>query len=98
MGSRAGQAGMWTNQQSFLARARAQGAAIFSLLRNQPFMRPFNWKRGTSLFDGVFHWRRAGHEARRAARPHADAAKRAELRWGSTANKPTRARRSRRPP
>ena len=27
------------------------------MLRTQPFMRPFNWKRGTSLFDGVFHWR-----------------------------------------
>src|SRR5262249_24166654 len=28
-----------------------------SMLRTQPFMRPFNWRRGTSLFDGVFHWR-----------------------------------------
>ena len=36
---------------------RAQGAAIYSMLRTQPFMRPFNWRRGTSLFDGVFDWR-----------------------------------------
>ena len=57
MGSRAGKPEMWADQQAFLARARAQGAAVFSLVRNQPFMRPFNWKRGTSLFDGVFHWR-----------------------------------------
>jgi N-acyl-D-aspartate/D-glutamate deacylase len=27
------------------------------MLRTQPFMRPFNWRRGTSLFDGVFTWR-----------------------------------------
>jgi N-acyl-D-aspartate/D-glutamate deacylase len=57
MGSRAGKPEMWADQKRFLARARERGAAIFSMLRNQPFMRPFNWKRGTSLFDGVFHWR-----------------------------------------
>ena len=57
MGYRPGQREMWDDQTRFLADARQQGAAIFSMLRTQPFMRPFNWKRGTSLFDGVFHWR-----------------------------------------
>jgi N-acyl-D-amino-acid deacylase len=27
------------------------------MCRSQPFMRPFTLKRGTSVFDGVFHWR-----------------------------------------
>jgi len=27
------------------------------MLRTQPFMRPFNWRRGTSLFEGCFAWR-----------------------------------------
>jgi N-acyl-D-amino-acid deacylase len=57
MGYRPGQREKWDDQTGFLATARAQGAAIFSMLRTQPFMRPFNWRRGTSLFDGVFHWR-----------------------------------------
>jgi len=48
---------MWDDQTKFLAEAREQGAAIYSMLRTQPFMRPFNWRRGTSLFEGVFHWR-----------------------------------------
>jgi hypothetical protein len=42
---------------AFLEDARRQGAAIFSVLRTQPFMRPFNWQRGSSLYDGVFEWR-----------------------------------------
>ena len=46
-----------TTRSRFLEDARQQGAAIFSILRTQPFMRPFNWQRGTQLFDGVFHWR-----------------------------------------
>ncbi len=48
---------MWEDATRFLEEARQQGAAIYSILRTQPFMRPFNWKRGTSLYDGVFHWR-----------------------------------------
>src|SRR5204862_100409 len=57
MGFRPGARERWDDQSRFLAEARAQGAAIYSMLRTQPFMRPFNWRRGTSLFDGVFHWR-----------------------------------------
>jgi N-acyl-D-amino-acid deacylase len=57
MGLRPGSRERWEDQTRFLAEARARGAAIYSMLRTQPFMRPFNWRRGTSLFDGVFHWR-----------------------------------------
>ncbi len=54
---RAGNPEQWEDSTRFLEHARQQGAAIFSVLRTQPFMRPFNWARGTSLYDGVFHWR-----------------------------------------
>lgn len=57
MGCRAGKEAEWEDQQRYFAEARRRGAAIFSMCRNQPFMRPFSWKRGTSLYDGVFHWR-----------------------------------------
>jgi N-acyl-D-amino-acid deacylase len=57
MGFRPGARERWEDQTRFLAEARTAGAAIYSMLRTQPFMRPFNWRRGTSLFDGVFHWR-----------------------------------------
>jgi N-acyl-D-amino-acid deacylase len=57
MGYRPGNRPLWEEQTKFLAAARDQGAAIYSMLRTQPFMRPFNWRRGTSLFEGVFHWR-----------------------------------------
>jgi N-acyl-D-aspartate/D-glutamate deacylase len=57
MGFRPGAKERWDDQTSFLASARERGAAIYSMLRTQPFMRPFNWARGTSLFDGVFTWR-----------------------------------------
>jgi N-acyl-D-aspartate/D-glutamate deacylase len=57
MGYRPGAKDRWDDQTSFLEAARQRGAAIYSMLRTQPMMRPFNWKRGTSLFDGVFHWR-----------------------------------------
>jgi len=83
MGYRPGQREMWDKQTGFLAEARRQGAAVFSMLRTQPFMRPFNWQRGTSLFDGVFHWRdvqRMPVDQRLAALR--DPAKRAELRAG----------------
>jgi N-acyl-D-amino-acid deacylase len=54
---RVGNPEQWADSVAFLEQARQEGAAIFSILRTQPFMRPFNWKRGTSLYDGVFHWR-----------------------------------------
>ncbi len=83
MGYRPGAKEKWDDQTSFLAAARARGAAIYSMLRTQPFMRPFNWRRGTSLFDGVFHWRDlpALPPAERLARLR-DPARREELRWG----------------
>jgi N-acyl-D-aspartate/D-glutamate deacylase len=57
MGYRPGAKERWDDQTQFLAAARERGAAVYSMLRTQPFLRPFNWRRGTSLFDGVFEWR-----------------------------------------
>src|SRR5216110_1797481 len=83
MGFRPGQRAKWEDQVRFLEEARQRGAAIFSMLRTQPFMRPFNWRRGTSLFDGVFHWRDLGGlpPAERVARLR-DASFREQLRAG----------------
>ena len=83
MGYRPGNRPLWDDQTKFLAEARAQGAAIYSMLRTQPFMRPFNWRRGTSLFEGVFHWRDLSElpDAERLARLR-DPAWREQLRWG----------------
>lgn len=81
MGYRVGQREMWDKQTSFLAEARKQGAAIFSVLRTQPFMRPFNWKRGTGIFDGLFHWRDLGDlPVEERVRRFKDDKSRAELR------------------
>lgn len=60
MGYRPGAKDKWDDQVGFLNDARAQGAAVFSMLRTQPFMRPFNWERGTSLFEGCVEWRALG--------------------------------------
>ncbi|MGH7803445.1 MAG: amidohydrolase family protein, partial [Candidatus Binatia bacterium] len=60
MGCRAGKEESWEDQKRFFAEARDRGAAIYSVLRTQPFMRVFDFDRGTSLFDGVFHWRDLG--------------------------------------
>ena len=78
---RVGNPAQWADSVAFLADARRQGAAIFSVLRTQPFMRPFNWQRGTSLYDGIFHWRElsALPLAERLARLR-DAPRRADLR------------------
>lgn len=83
MGYRPGNRPLWDDQTKFLAEARAQGAAIYSMLRTQPFMRPFNWRRGTSLFEGVFHWRDLSElpPEERLARMR-DPAWREKLRWG----------------
>jgi N-acyl-D-amino-acid deacylase len=83
MGYRPGARERWDDQTRFLASARERGAAIFSMLRTQPFMRPFNWRRGTSLFDGVFHWRDLGGLplAERVSRLR-DSSFREQLRWG----------------
>ena len=85
---------------AFLESARQQGAAIFSVLRTQPFMRPFNWQRGTSLYDGIFHWRdlsemppaRAPGQDARSAVPRAAALRASTIRTPTAA----RARRCRR--
>jgi N-acyl-D-aspartate/D-glutamate deacylase len=82
MGYRPGNRQLWDEQTKFLAEARDKGAAIYSMLRTQPFMRPFNWRRGTSLFEGVFHWRDLADqtpEQRLAAL--GDPALREKLRW-----------------
>jgi N-acyl-D-amino-acid deacylase len=72
----------WAESTRFLAEARRQGAAIFSVLRTQPFMRPFNWKRGTSLFDGVFRWRDlSGLPFDERLQAMRDPANREQLRW-----------------
>ena len=83
MGYRPGKREAWDDQTRFLASARERGAAIYSMLRTQPFMRPFNWQRGTSLFDGVFHWRDlpALTPTERLARLR-DPGFREKLRWG----------------
>src|SRR5213593_1747990 len=83
MGFRPGARERWEDQTRFLAAARERGAAIYSMLRTQPFMRPFNWRRGTSIFDGVFHWRdlSALSVAERLVRMR-DREFREKLRWG----------------
>src|SRR5207247_9702608 len=83
MGYRPGNRQLWDDQTKFLEEARAQGAAIYSMLRTQPFMRPFNWRRGTSPFEGVFHWRDLPDlpHTERLARLN-DAKLREQLRWG----------------
>ena len=83
MGYRPGSRPMWDDQVQFLEHARTRGAAIYSMLRSQPFMRPFNWSRGTSLFEGLFHWRDLGElaPAERVARM-GDAQRRADFRAG----------------
>jgi N-acyl-D-aspartate/D-glutamate deacylase len=60
MGYRPGAKDRWDDQVGFLTDARSKGAAVYSMLRTQPFMRPFNWNRGTSLFEGCYSWRELG--------------------------------------
>jgi N-acyl-D-aspartate/D-glutamate deacylase len=60
MGYRPGAKERWDDQVGFLNDARSKGAAVYSMLRTQPFMRPFNWNRGTSLFEGCYSWRELG--------------------------------------
>ena len=80
---RVGNPDQWADSVAFLESARQQGAAIFSVLRTQPFMRPFNWQRGTSLYDGIFHWRDLSEmpPAQRLAKMR-DPQFREQLRWG----------------
>jgi len=80
---RVGNPEQWADSTAYLDAARREGAAIFSVLRTQPFMRPFNWQRGTSLYDGVFHWRDLSELpiAERLAKMR-DPQFREKLRWG----------------
>lgn len=83
MGYRPGNRQLWDDQTKFLSEARDKGAAIYSMLRTQPFMRPFNWRRGTSLFEGVFHWRDlADQTPEQRLATLRDPALREKLRWG----------------
>ena len=83
MGYRPGNRQLWDDQTNFLAEARDKGAAIYSMLRTQPFMRPFNWRRGTSLFEGVFHWRDLAEQTpEQRLTMLRDPALREKLRWG----------------
>ena len=57
IGWRQGMDAQWASDQAFLANATTDGAAIYGLYRNHPMVRPFNFRRGTSLFKGVEVWR-----------------------------------------
>jgi N-acyl-D-aspartate/D-glutamate deacylase len=48
----------WDVALDFLERARAAGAAVYSLLLARPFDRPFNLRDGTTLYEGVPEWDR----------------------------------------
>jgi len=83
MGYRPGARELWEDQTRFLEEARKKGAAVYSMLKTQPFMRPFNWRRGTSVFDGVFHWRDlADQTPEQRLATLRDPARREQLRWG----------------
>lgn len=57
MGWRPGMDAMWQSDQAFFEQAAQSNAKVFSSYRTQPYTRPFTWAQGTSLYDGVFHWR-----------------------------------------
>ena len=57
IGWRPGMDAQWQNDQAFLDSSSQAGGAVYSIYRNHPMVRPFNWVRGTSLFKGVEHWR-----------------------------------------
>ena len=57
IGWRPGLDAQWEADQAFLDDASRAGHAIYSIYRNHPMVRPFDWLRGTSLFKGVYHWR-----------------------------------------
>jgi N-acyl-D-amino-acid deacylase len=57
MGHRLGQPDLWERDQATFEVMQASGSQIYSSYRTQPYRRPFTFRRGTSLFDGVFEWR-----------------------------------------
>ncbi|MBX7160146.1 MAG: amidohydrolase family protein [Acidimicrobiia bacterium] len=46
----------WETTEAFLDRTSAAGAAVYNMLRAQPFDRPFSFAKGTALYGGVFPW------------------------------------------
>ena len=82
MGWRPGMDAMWQSDQAFFEQAAQSDAQVYSSYRTQPYTRPFTWSQGTSLYDGVFHWRdlsKMAHQDRLLML--ADAGQRTELRW-----------------
>jgi len=65
IGWRPGLDAQWQEDQAFLEESSRSGNAIYSIYRNHPMVRPFDWMRGTSLFKGVFHWRDFQHMSHR---------------------------------
>ena len=82
MGWRPGMDEMWQNDQAFFDRAAQSRAKVYSSYRTQPYTRPFTWAQGTSLYDGVFHWRELTKmPAHDRLRVLANPEQRSELRW-----------------
>ncbi len=54
----------WPRSEEYLAKARARGAAVYSLLISRPFQRPFSLAGGTSLFEGALAFQRLFTEAK----------------------------------
>jgi N-acyl-D-aspartate/D-glutamate deacylase len=81
LGRRLGMEDLWQREVAYLEEVRTRGAALYSSYRVQPYRRPFTWKRGTSLYDGVFEWRELSRlgEGERLARL-ADPGRRERLR------------------
>jgi N-acyl-D-aspartate/D-glutamate deacylase len=48
----------WPASESYLERANAAGAAVYSLLIARPFVRPFDLTRGTTMFEGALAFHR----------------------------------------
>ena len=53
----------WPQSQAYLERARAKGAAVYSLLISRPFHRPISLATGTTMFEGALAFNRLFREA-----------------------------------
>ena len=54
----------WPKSEAYLERARAEGAAVYSLLMSRPFERVFDLLRGTTMFEGALAFNRLFTEAK----------------------------------
>jgi len=54
----------WPQSKAYLDRARARGAAVYSLLIARPFRRPISLAVGTTMFEGALAFNRLFREAR----------------------------------